>query len=142
MKRFLRAICFLMAVVTLLSTAAFAAESGNARASDYFMMTSTYIDRYDDDELEIWFDVEAVDRMDVLGVRYIKLQRSTDRTNWSTVKTYDKADYDQMTCSNTAAHADCVTYSGSSGYYYRAYVEFYAKVGNGTGVYSRYTATV
>ena len=142
MNRFLRAICFLMAVVTLLSTAAFAAESGNARASDYFMMTSTYIDRYDDDELEIWFDVTAVRTMDVLGVRYIKLQRSTDRTNWSTVKTYEMADYDQMTCSDTVGHADCVTYSGSSGYYYRAYVEFYAKVGNGTGVYSRYTATV
>lgn len=142
MKRFLRSVCLLMAVVTLLSTTAFAAESGNARASDYFAMTSTYIDRYDDDELEIWFDVTAVDRMDVLGVRYIKLQRSTDRTNWTTVKTYDKADYSQMTCTNTAAHADCVTYSGSSGYYYRAYVEFYAKVGNGTGVYSRYTATV
>lgn len=142
MKRFLRAICILMAAVTLFTTVAFAAESGNARASDFFMMTSTYIERYSDGELEIWFDVTAVERMDVLGVRYIELQRSTNKSDWTTVATYDKADYSQMTCTNTVTHADCVSYSGSSAYYYRAYVEFYAKVGYDIGVYSRYTATV
>lgn len=142
MNKLIKAVCLLMAVVALFSNVAYAAESEGSRSSNYFMMTSTYIERYSDDELEIWFDVTAVDRMDVLGVRYIELQRSTDKSNWTTVATYDKSDYSQMTCSNTIAHADCVSYSGSSTYYYRAYVEFYAKVGNGIGVYSRYTATV
>lgn len=141
MRRFLRAACVFMAAVTLFTTVAFAAEAENSRASDYFAMTSTYIERYSDDELEIWFDVTAVRSMDVLGVRSIKLQRSTNKSDWTTVKTYDKADYSQMTCANTVSHSDYVTYSGSSAYYYRAYVEFYAKRGTGTGVYSRYTAT-
>lgn len=142
MKRLLQVVCIIMALITLFSTTAFASETNSARASDFFMMTSTYIEKYSDGELEIWFDVTAVDRMNVLGVRYIELQRSTDRSNWTTVATYDKSDYSQMTCSNTGSHSDYVTYNGSPAYYYRAYVEFYAKDNSGTGVYSRYTATV
>lgn len=142
MKKFLNAVCFLMIAVTLFTTTAFAAENVDSRASDYFMMTSTYIDRSSTSKLDIWFDVTAVDIMDLLGVRYVELQRSTDKSDWETVKTYDMANYSQMTDENTVAHADCLTYYGSSKYYYRAYVEFYAKVGIGTGVYSRYTATV
>lgn len=142
MKKFLRVVCALMAIITLFTTTVFAAESASPRASNYFARTSTFIERYSDSELEIWFDVTATGTMSVLGVRSIELQRSTDRSNWTTVKTYDKADYSQMTCANTGAHADCVTYQGSSTYYYRAYVEFYAKNSTGTGVYGRYTATV
>lgn len=142
MKNYLKVVCILMVAITLFTTTAFAAESVNPRASDYFAMTSTFIERYSDSELEIWFDVTAKGIMSELGVRYIRLERSTDKTNWTTVKTYEKSDYSQMTCTNTAGHADCVSYQGSSSYYYRAYVEFYAKKSNGTGVYSRYTATV
>ena len=140
MNRFLKTICFLMAAVMLFSTTAFAAES---RASNFFAMTSTYLERVSSSEIEIWFDVTAVDRMDKLGVRTIKLQRSTDRANWTTIKTYNMADYSQMTCANTVAHADCVTYtSASNSYYYRAYVTFYAKNSSGTGEYDVYTATI
>ena len=139
MKRFLRTVCFLMAAVMLFTTTAFAAES---RSSNFFMMTSTYIDHSSTSKLEIWFDVTAVGTMDVLGVSTIKLQRSTDKTNWTTVKTFEKADYSVMTCANTVQHSDCVTYYGSSSYYYRAYVEFYAKNSSGIGEYGKYTATV
>lgn len=140
MKRLAKTVCFLMVAVMLFTTTAFAAES---RASNYFMMTSTYLERISSSTIEIWFDVSAVGRMDELGVREIKLQRSSDRSNWTTIKTYDKADYSQMIDYNSATHADCVTYnSASSGYYYRAYVEFYAKNSSGTGVFSDYTATI
>lgn len=142
MKRFLKAVCFLMAAITLFSTTAFAAESAEPRASRFFAMTSTYIDRSSTSELDIWFEVTAVSQMQVLGVRSIELQRSTDRTNWTTVTTYDMEDYSQMTCDNTVDHSDYVTYYGSHKYYYRAYVEFYAKNSSGSGVYGRYTATV
>lgn len=140
MKRLIKSLCFVMALVMLFTTTAFAAES---RASNYFMMTSTYIDWVSDSELEIWFDVVAVGQMDKLGVERIKLQRSTDGSNWTTIKTYKMADYAEMICENTASHSDYVTYSNAhSRYYYRAYVEFYATLGNGIGVYPVYTATV
>ena len=45
-----------------------------------------------------------------------------------------------MICENTSAHADCVSYTMESGFYYRAYVQFYAKKGTGTGYLSYYTA--
>jgi len=139
MKRLVKSLCFVMALVMLFTTTAFAAES---RASNYFAMTSTYIDRLPDGELEIWFDVVAVGRMDQLGVREIKLQRSTDCSNWTTIKTYHRDDYAQMICTNTASHSDYVTYSNAkSRYYYRAFVEFYAKKGNGSSMYPVYTAT-
>ena len=140
MKRLIRTVCFLMVAVMLFSTTAFAAES---RASNYFAMTSTYLERVSGSKIEIWFDVTAVDRMDELGVQKIKLQRSTDKSNWTTIKTYDRDDYSQMICTNTAFHSDCVTYtSASSHYYYRAYVEFYAKKGNGSSMFPDYTATI
>lgn len=140
MKRLIKSVCFFMAAVMLFTTTAFAAES---RASNFFMMTSTYLERVSSSKIEIWFDVTAVGRMEELGVQKIKLQRSTDRSNWTTIKTYNMDDYSQMICTNTAAHADCVTYSSaSSSYYYRAYVEFYAKNSSGTGVYHVYTATI
>jgi hypothetical protein len=140
MKRLIKSLCFVMALVMLFSTTAFAAES---RASNYFMMTSTYIDRVSDSELEIWFDVVAVGQMDKLGVERIKLQRSTDGSSWTTIKTYDMDDYPEMICTNTASHSDYVTFSTANPrYYYRAYVEFYAKRGNGSSMYPDYTATV
>lgn len=140
MKRLIKSLCLFMAVVMLFTTTAFAAES---RASNYFMMTSTYLERVSSSEIEIWFDVTAVSRMDQLGVQKIKLQRSTDCSNWTTIKTYNMDDYSQMICANTVAHADCVTYSNAqSRYYYRAYVEFYAKKDNGSAMYASYTATI
>lgn len=139
MKKFLKIICFLMAAVMLFTTTAFAAES---RASDFFARTCTYIDRSSTSKLDIWFEVIAVGTMTVLGVRSIELERSTDKSNWETVKTYGMADYSQLTCASTASHSGSVTYYGSSTYYYRAYVEFYAKNSTGIGVYCSYTATV
>ena len=54
-----------------------------------------------------------------------------------------RADYEEMICEDTATHADYVTYSSASGsYYYRAYVEFYARNSLGIGEYAVYTATV
>ena len=140
MKRLIKVLCFCMAAVMLFTTTAFAAES---RASNFFAMTSTYIDRISGSELDIWFDVSAVGLMDKLGVREIRLQRSTDKRNWSTVKTYLMADYEEMICEDTATHADYVTYSSASrSYYYRAYVVFYAKNSQGVGEFTDYTATV
>lgn len=139
MKRFAQFVCVLMAAVLLFTTPAFAAES---RASNFFMMTSTYLDQTTGANFEVWFDVTAVGVMGELGVKTIKVQRSLDKSDWETVKTYSKSDYSQMVDFNTGAHADCVTYSGSYGYYYRAYVTFYAKNSTGSGTYSCYTASL
>lgn len=140
MKKLIKILCFCMAAVMLFSTTAFAAEG---RASNFFAMTSTYLERTSGSSIDIWFDVCGVEIMDEIGVREIRLQRSTDRSNWTTIKTYKMADYPEMICEDTAGHADYLTYSNaSSGYYYRAYVLFYAKNSRGIGEFADYTATI
>ncbi len=133
MKRFTRCICFLLVCVMLFSTTAFAAETVEPRASNFFMASSVYFWNTSGKNYEIWFDVTAVGTMKELGASEITLQRSTDEVNWTTVKTFYKEDYSQMTDTNTGHHVDCVSFTASTGYSYRAIVYLYAKNSSGTG---------
>ena len=80
--------------------------------------------------------------MDELGAKTIKIQRSTDNANWETMTTFSKDTRSSMICRNTASHASYVSYTGSAGYYYRAYVVLYAKDGNSTGELYKYTTPI
>lgn len=130
MKRFTHIVCIILVVVTVLSVPAQALGIENQRGSDYFMKYSVFLEEISGSKFEVWFDVTAVQSMNVLGVSEIKVQRSTDQVNWTTVKTYDKDDYSQMTDTSTIRHSGCVTYSYTSGYYYSAVIELYAKKGS------------
>lgn len=140
MKRSIKCICILLALSIVVAIPVFAAEG--QRASNFFMRTGTYLEKVSGTTFEVWFDVTAVGQMDELGVKTIKIQKSSDGSNWSTMKTYSKDNYSQMIDENTFSHCDCVTYTGSVGYYYRAYVVFYAKNDSGTGEYVMYTSTI
>lgn len=139
MKRFYRCICILLAASMLFVIPAFAAEE---RASNYFMSSSVYLDKTSSSTFEAWFDVDALDIMDELGASEIKIQRSSDGTNWTTMKTYTKASYSNLVCDDTISHAAYVSYTGTAGYYYRAKITLYAKKGTGTGEWVRYTSSL
>lgn len=139
MKKVNRILCFVLSIIMLISVQV-CAEEATPRASNYFSRYTAYLYQTSSTTFEVWFDVVATGRMDELGASVIKVQRSTDGTNWYTVRTYTKEMYSQMICENTSAHADCVSYTMESGFYYRAYVQFYAKKGTGTGYLSYYTA--
>ena len=140
MKRFVRCFAVLLVAAMLLTISAFAAEM--PRASNFFTRTSTYIDKTTGTSFEVWFDVTATGTMDELGATTIKIQRSPDGSNWTTMKTFSKDSYSQMIDEDTAWHGSYVTYTGTAGYYYRAKVTFYAKNDSGTGTYTMYTSTV
>jgi hypothetical protein len=142
MKRLTQILCMIMVFVTVLSTAAFAAETPAPRASNFFMSSSVYFWHVSGDNYQIWFDVTALSTMQKLGASKIKVQRSTDKVNWTTVKTYDMADYSQMTTSNAVTYINCVPFTATSGYYYRAVVTLYAKNSSGTGEMDEVTATL
>lgn len=139
MKRFFQFVTLLLVISLVLSIPVFAAES---RASSFFIRNSTYLEKVSGTTFDVWFDVTATGIMDELGVSTIKVQRSSDQTNWSTMYTYSKSSYSQMTDDNTVCHSDCVRYTGTTGYYYRAKVTFYAKNSSGTGEYTMYTDTI
>ena len=141
MKRFSQLLCLVLVLAMIMVIPAQAAEM-SSRASDFFGRRSCYLWRVSDSEIQVWFDVTAVRTMTELGVSEIRVQRSTNAVNWTTVRTYYKANYPQMICANTAGHAGYVSFTPEAGYYYRAYVEFYAKDSTGTAVYPDYTSYI
>lgn len=142
MKRLSQILCMIMVFVTVLSTAAFAAETPAPRASNFFMSSSVYFWHVSGDNYQVWFDVTALSTMQKLGASKIKVQRSTDKVNWTTIKTFNMDDYSQMTTTNTGHYVNCVPYTATSGYYYRAVVTLYAKNSSGTGEMDEVTATL
>ena len=139
MKRFVRCVCVLMVVAILFANPVFATESASARSSSFFMCSSVYLWKTSYTTFEAWFDVVAVDTMDQVGASIIKIQRSSDGVNWTTMKTYSKDDYPDMIYENSIGHVGCVSYTGAPGYYYRAYIVLYAKNSSGTGLMPEYT---
>lgn len=141
MKKFLHLICAILVFCLLLVTPAQAAGVADSRASAFFAAYGTDLNKTSATSFEIWFDVTANGgAKDVLGVSEIYLYRSADQQSWSQIKMYSKDAYAGMVDYNTGSHTGYVTYNfATSGYYYRAYITFYAKNGTGTG--ERYVYT-
>lgn len=142
MKRFSQILSLLLVFVMCFSTVAFAAEVPDTRASNFFWTSSVYFWNTSGRNYEIWFDVTAVGSMYELGASKIVLERSTDEEDWETVRTYYKEDYSQMTRSSTTSYANCVSFTATTGYYYRAIVTLYARNSSGTGTMREVTATL
>lgn len=138
MKSFFKCVSLMLVVVMLVAIPVSAAEI-SPYASNYFMAHSTYLWETSGTSFQVWFNVTAVGTMSKLGVNYIDIERSSDGTNWSVVKTYTQDDYSNLVASNTHSHSSYVSYSNrQSGYQYRAYVDFYAKNSAGTASYGAY----
>lgn len=142
MKRFIRCTCILLAMILTLATPAFATEAITPKASYYFMGSSVYLCNLSGNSFEAWFEVTATGGMDVLGANFIKIQRSSDGVNWTTVKTCAKENYSYLVDYNTGFHGAGVSYTGAGGYYYRAYIQLYARNSSGYGTMDRYTSKI
>ena len=142
MKRFTKCICKLMVVVLLLTSSVFATESIEPRGSNYFICSSFYLYRESsaDRTFAACFDVTGKHTMEKIGASILKIQRSSDGENWTTMKTYRMEDYPEMICENTFQHNYHFYYTGTAGYYYRAYVELYAEDSSGVGIWYKYSS--
>ena len=132
MNKTIRIICIVMAIALLLVTP-ICAEESSTYSSAFISSYDSFIDNPSGKTLEIWFDVVGTGKMDEIGAESIELYRSSNGTNWTLVKTFLPEDYPQMICEDTGMNYDCVTYTGSYGYYYKAYVTFYAANSRGCG---------
>lgn len=142
MKRFIRCTCMLLAMVMVLAIPAFAVEAIEPKASSFFGRSSVYLCNVSGNYFEAWFDVTATGTMDAIGASVIKIQQSSDGVNWTTVKTCLKENYLYLVDYNSTTHTAGVSYTGTAGYYYRAYIELYAKKGVNTGTMSEYTSSI
>lgn len=138
MKYLTKSLCVLLAI-SLLFAMPVSASDDASKASSFFVRHRTYLYEVSGNTFGVWFEVTATYTMDELGVSYIEMQRSTDQVNWQPVKYYYPSSWSQMIGEDTAFYANGVTYPGSSGYYYRAYVTYYAKSGNSVGYYDTYS---
>lgn len=141
MKKIIRGVCAILVFVVVFSSTAFAAPVEDPRASSYFVATSANLKKTSGG-FEIWLDVTATGTMDQLGASTVVVERSSNGSSWSPVKTFTKASYPEMVGTGTAFHTCCLTYTASVGYYYRAIVTFYAKKGTGIGEYPHYSSSL
>lgn len=142
MKRFARSGCIILVLIMVLAIPVFATENVETRASSFFGGSSVYLCNVSGTTFEAWFDVTGTGGMDEIGANFIKIQRSIDGENWTTIKTFYKEDYPNLVNTNTVVHAAGVSHTGTRGYYYRAYIQLYAKNSSGSGVRNRYTSAI
>ena len=142
MKRISQLICILLAAALLLAVPVVAAENVEPRSSSFFMSSDVYLYQTSSTKFQAWFEVSALGGMDKLGASEIKIQESSDDENWTTVKTCTMDSYSSMICENTGSHASYVSYTGTTGKYYRAKITLYAENSTGTGEWIRYTTSI
>jgi len=102
------------------------------RASDYLSSYNTYVCAMGSGKLQVWYTVVGMTDMDEIGVLSIKLYESSDQTNWTRVKTYSHENYSSMLAEDDWVHSSYVSYNGTAGKYYKAYVCIWAGK-NGSG---------
>ena len=144
MKKHVQMICILLSVCMIFAFPVSADSEPQTWASLYFSIHDCYLYKVDSSTFEIWYDVTATATiMQELGVSSIEVERSADGENWSIMRTYDAEDYPEMIRENAGTHEGYITYRyATPGYYYRAYITFYAKNSSGIGERGRYTAVL
>lgn len=116
----------ILSLVTPIGVGATSVEQTQTRASNYLDSYNTYICTMGGGNLQIWYTVVADDDMDEIGVLSIKLYESSDQTNWTRVKTYSHENYASMLIEDDWAYSSYVSYKGTAGKYYKAYVCIWA----------------
>lgn len=142
MKRIIQCITAILLVACFFTMPVLAAEDQVDRASDFFIGDTAYLSKVSDTEFNVWFSVSAVKGMDELGVSVMYIDESPDRSDWTEVACYTSDDYPELMDYGSGHHDGHVACSGQKGYYYRAYVIFYAKDGENIGKMPVYTYSI
>lgn len=124
----------ILLVIALFPVCANAAtpETVQPYASNYLDSYNSYVCAMGSGKLQIWFTVVGDTDMDEIGALSIFLYESSDKTNWTQVKTYLHENYSSMLAEDDWVHSSYVSYNGTAGKYYKAYVCLWAGK-NGSG---------
>ena len=138
---------------SLLSISSFAdddsglAESFNGasvtRASVYFISASATAAASSGGKVAITVTISSYRNCTSIGAKTIQIQESTDAgASWSSVCTYSSSTYTSMLGSGYSYDATPVTYSGTAGRMYRAFVTCYAADSSGSDTTTCYSTSV
>lgn len=125
-------LCLVFAFVIPATANAATVEPVMPMASYYLDSYNTYICDMGNGNIEIWFSVMGTGDMDEIGTLSILLFESSDNNNWTRVKTYSHENYSSMLAYDDWYHSSYVSYQGTAGKYYKAYVCIWAGK-NGSG---------
>ena len=130
------AVCLVLSLTVPMTVRAAGDDGIMPYASDYLDLYNTYICDVGSGNIQIWFEVLGTGFMDDIGVLSIILYESSNNSTWTRVKTFLQEDYDSMLAHNDSYHCSYVSYQGTTGKYYKAYVCIWA--GKNGGGDSRY----
>lgn len=123
------------------TASAFSTESGQSRASAYLTSYNSYVCAMGGGDLQIWFTVVGDKDMDDIGTLRIMLYESSNNSTWTWVDTFLHEDYESMLGHDDYFHSSYVSYDGTAGKYYKAYVCIYAGIGNNGDTRYMWTAS-
>ncbi|MBP3633365.1 MAG: hypothetical protein J6J43_02190 [Oscillospiraceae bacterium] len=113
--------------------------SAAEQASYYLDSYNAYMYAAGNRYVRAYFDVEGTDYMDEIGALSVKIYESDDDDpdgDWTWKKTFTHSDTSGMLVENDYSHSGYVSYRGTAGKYYRAYVGVWAGVdGDGDSRY-------
>lgn len=122
-------ICLILSPINVTATEV---DSISTRASNYLSSYNTYLYPAAFGKIQIYFHVTGVNYMDEIGTLTIKVYESTDKQNWTWVKSYTNGDTPSMLGYDNYYYSSHVDYQGIIGRYYKAYVCIWAgKDGSG-----------
>ncbi len=129
-----RIIAFLLVIVLVVPMEVSA--STQPRASYYLSSYNAYVYLPGDGEVRVYFNVQGTDDMDELGALFIQLYEcSTNSSNlndWEWVKSFAHDKNPGMLGHDDYYHSGYISYQGTPGKYYKAYVCVWAgKDGDG-----------
>lgn len=111
-------------------------ELAQPYASSYLSSYSAYVYLPGGGDVRVYFDAQGTGTMDELGALFIELYESDDGSDWDCVKTFNHYSTSGMLSYNDNFHSSYVSYDGTSGNYYKAYVCIWAgNDGNGDSRY-------
>lgn len=113
------AIILILAMVVPMSVSA---SEIQPRASYYLDSYNAYVYLPGTGEVRVYFNASGTDYMDELGALTIEIWESTDKINWTWVKSFTHDSTSGMLSYNDDYHSGYVSYNGVAGRYYKAYV--------------------
>ena len=118
-----RIVAFLLIVTMSFPVTVSAVEP---RASDYLDSYQAYVYPAGSGEIQVWFSVTADTYMDELGALSIHIYESSDNSTWTYKTTYRHSNFSGMLGTNDIFHSGHISYQGTAGKYYKAYVCIWA----------------
>lgn len=140
-QRMLRILCILMCFALLIAIPV-QAEEISPRASKYIGGYGGSLHKTTGDNFEIRYSVYSGEDLDQIGVFMIQLTKSTDQVTWYREAVFYSSDYPDLMAENDFTHSGHITYTGQSGYYYRANITFYGCLDGDSERFSMYTNTI